>query len=281
MRSIASLFLRNRRIGIDISESYIKFVRLERGARGLGVAEFGERAYADEHGLATALGALKKKHGISSARVAVFAAETELPFSVEKACAAAGIVVRSLDGEAESAAHAAVHAGDTLPRIVVDIRDGHAGLCLFWRGTSYFETLIPYAGGRAVTEAVAESLNVPFADAEAAKIAHGLHQELGAGLGAAFAVAGYLRDEIAACMREWHGRGGAGAPPRPPIASIVLTGGGANLKGLPEFLASGLSLPVIRADVWRNLAFPERGVPALAKNESLRYAAAIGAALSN
>lgn len=64
------------------------------------------------------------------------------------------------------------------------------------------------------------------------------------------------------------------------IATILLSGGGSNLKGLPEFLSGQLKIPVKRTNPWINILPPPlKGWPEMPPEESLRYTTAIGLAL--
>lgn len=64
-----------------------------------------------------------------------------------------------------------------------------------------------------------------------------------------------------------------------PVTRILLVGGNASLRGLPEFLTVSLSIPVERADVFANMAPRDNWMPPLDFAESLTYGTAIGLAL--
>ncbi|MBI2450379.1 MAG: pilus assembly protein PilM [Candidatus Nealsonbacteria bacterium] len=64
------------------------------------------------------------------------------------------------------------------------------------------------------------------------------------------------------------------------VARIILCGSGANLKGLDDFLAQKLNLPVALGNPWVNiLPHPLKEVPELSYGDSLKYTAALGLAL--
>jgi len=64
------------------------------------------------------------------------------------------------------------------------------------------------------------------------------------------------------------------------IEEILLCGGGALLKGLPEFLTVHLNLPVKLGNPWVNiLPQPLKEVPLLSYSHSLKYTTALGLAL--
>jgi Tfp pilus assembly PilM family ATPase len=61
---------------------------------------------------------------------------------------------------------------------------------------------------------------------------------------------------------------------------IILSGGGANLKGLDQFLSKELNLPVVLGNPWVNiLADPNTRVPEGYLRRSLSYATVLGLAL--
>ncbi|GAH90129.1 unnamed protein product, partial [marine sediment metagenome] len=64
------------------------------------------------------------------------------------------------------------------------------------------------------------------------------------------------------------------------IKKILLCGRGANLKGLTDFVSSGLKIPVELGNPWINiLPEPLKQVPELVFEESLGYTTALGLAL--
>ena len=69
-------------------------------------------------------------------------------------------------------------------------------------------------------------------------------------------------------------------PEREDVKKIFISGGGANLKGLSDFLSSGLEIPVVLGNPWINiLPEPLKDVPELPFEESLKYTTALGLAL--
>ena len=64
------------------------------------------------------------------------------------------------------------------------------------------------------------------------------------------------------------------------IKEILISGGGANLKGLVEFLREKLNISVKLANPWINILPPPlKGLPELPFKESLKYTTALGLAL--
>ena len=63
------------------------------------------------------------------------------------------------------------------------------------------------------------------------------------------------------------------------VEKIILCGGDANLKGLPQYFSSELHLPVELGNPWINIASFEDYIPEIEFNDALTYSTAIGLAL--
>lgn len=86
-----------------------------------------------------------------------------------------------------------------------------------------------------------------------------------------------IASELSIRMHYWHTRD-TDTHTR-ALSQIILAGGSANLKGLPEYLRAKLEIPVVRANVWQNAFSLEDRVPKISLRESYGYAPAIGLAL--
>jgi Tfp pilus assembly PilM family ATPase len=83
-----------------------------------------------------------------------------------------------------------------------------------------------------------------------------------------------VKDELATRMQYWHIRNGNAEERR--ISSILLLGGSANLKGLPNYLTESLGVTSVRANVWENSFSLDDFVPPIDKRLSYGFATAIG-----
>ena len=64
------------------------------------------------------------------------------------------------------------------------------------------------------------------------------------------------------------------------ISKIILCGGGANLRGFPQFLSKRLKIPVVCGNPWVNILKPPiKSIPDLSYKESLTYVTVLGLAL--
>jgi Tfp pilus assembly PilM family ATPase len=87
-----------------------------------------------------------------------------------------------------------------------------------------------------------------------------------------------IREEILRRLDYWQTRAVASGA-HEPVSRALIIGGNATLKGLPEYLAAGLKMPVDLGDVFTNLASRDHWLPPVDYTESLAYATAIGLAL--
>ncbi|MFA4890625.1 MAG: type IV pilus assembly protein PilM [Candidatus Paceibacterota bacterium] len=84
-----------------------------------------------------------------------------------------------------------------------------------------------------------------------------------------------VKDEISRHIIFWNSHM-EGSDAEKTISKIILCGGEANLKGLPEYLSHELKLPVEPSNPWVNLISFEKEIPELGIEESLGYAVAMG-----
>ncbi len=87
-----------------------------------------------------------------------------------------------------------------------------------------------------------------------------------------------FRDELKRHIEYWN-HAPADDIPRPPITSVVLSGGNANMRGLVEYISDNTGLIVEPANVWRNLFSLDTYVPPMLKAESLEFSTAVGLAI--
>jgi Tfp pilus assembly PilM family ATPase len=118
-------------------------------------------------------------------------------------------------------------------------------------------------------------------EAEGLKIKYGLvgGEKEAALHNAIFPVITNLRTQLLRHYTYWqthHGEKVGGG-----IECIYLTGGGANLRGIEEYLSTELDVAVKIANPWVNVASFETEIPPIPLAESHGYTATIGLALRN
>ncbi|TSC98173.1 MAG: hypothetical protein Greene101447_136 [Parcubacteria group bacterium Greene1014_47] len=148
-----------------------------------------------------------------------------------------------------------------------------------------FTASIPVASHQ-FTAAISKALGVNFAKAEELKKAYGLKQRGKSEGGKVFeSLVPSLVDlveQVKKYMEYYasHATHQHLLKEERTIQKVLLTGGGANLPGLLEFLESELNTKASIGDAWVNIASKPFGkLPSLPFEESLRYATALGLAL--
>jgi Tfp pilus assembly PilM family ATPase len=191
----------------------------------------------------------------------------------------AGFTVRSFEYDSQALARAIVPSGETGSSLIADIGATDTTVIITSRGMVVYTAPIVF-GGTSVIDALTDELGISIEEAHAIKREHGLsasgaHKDIFCAMEAGISV---LRDDIAKHYIGWHAsKKKLGIPAM--IDRIYLSGEYGSLIGLAEYLSASLKMPVVVADPWINCLSYEQVIPMLSTEESLNYAAAIGAAL--
>lgn len=193
-------------------------------------------------------------------------------------CRRASVVPLSFEVEAQAVARAVIRTGDEGTYLIVDFGKIRTGIGIYGQGSLLLTTTVDI-GGQDLDHAI---LSV-HKDADAEEMIR-LKNECGILDTDEPEVARALRIPITALKEELFSRIGywnerAVEHNLQPLEKIILTGGIANLAGLPEFLTEELGIPAVRAEVWQNAFSIEKTVPTMTKRYSYGYATAIGLAL--
>ncbi len=191
-----------------------------------------------------------------------------------------GITPKAFEFESQSMARAIIPRGDKGTFLVADVGKMVTDIFVVVNGIVQFSASLDI-GGHLLTQAIERSLKVTYEEAEAMKIKSGLisgAKERGL-QEAMLPVIADLRARLMQHYSYWqtHHNEKAGGN----IELMYLTGGGANLKGMSEYLSIGLDVKVVIANPWVNVASFEQYIPPLPLRESHGYTAAIGLALRN
>jgi type IV pilus assembly protein PilM len=191
-----------------------------------------------------------------------------------------GIIPRAFEFESQATARAIVPRGDNGTFLVVDIGKMITDVFVVANGVVQFSASLDI-GGHYLTQAIEKAMKVSYDEAEALKVKHGMvHGEASAEVESAMLpVVSDLRTRLVRHYSYWqthHGEKVGGN-----IECVFVTGGGANMKGMTEYLAMGLDAKVIIANPWVNVCSFEEYIPPLSMRESHGYTAAIGLALRN
>ena len=151
--------------------------------------------------------------------------------------------------EVFSTARASLGAG-IAPVAVLDIGAATTKLYVVERGIVR-ESHILNHGGQELTLSIASAQGITVAEAEELKRLHGLLPAGGEKLRSSIeSTLNYLLSEVNRSLLSYEQRAGKA------IATIVTTGGGATLKGLPEFMQTKLAASVERADPFAKTRAP-------------------------
>ncbi len=191
-----------------------------------------------------------------------------------------GITPKAFEFESQAMARAIVPHNDKGTFLVVDIGKVVTDVFVTANGAVQFSASLDI-GGHNLTQAIEKALHVDYEEAEELKITHGL---LGGAKQEALhealqVVMSDLRTRLMRHYSYWqthHGDKVGGN-----IETIYLTGGGANLRGVAEYIGMAVDVKVKIANPWINVASFERYIPPLPLHVAHAYTAAIGLALRN
>lgn len=194
----------------------------------------------------------------------------------------AGIELLSLEVEARSVARAVSSSEADEPiELLVDFGQTRTGFAVLKRGIPIFTSTVP-VGGDSLIGSVQKALSISSQEAEHFSNFEGLASEDPAkksGKEALVSTASALSDEVARHYHYWDTRRGDKGERVTPVGRIVLVGGSANARGLPEYIAGRVQAPVSLGNVWRHVCDFNEYIPPIERRASLQYATAIGLAL--
>lgn len=195
---------------------------------------------------------------------------------------AAGISLLSLEVEARSIARAvSARSADEPITLLVDFGRTRTGFAVVKKGFPIFTSTVE-VGGEQMTHALIETLKVTPQQAEDFKNEHGLVQAPDAvtkGIEVVSGTASALADEVARHYHYWDTRRNDRGERMTPLGKVILVGGSANLKGLPEYVASRVHAPTEVGNVWQHVTDFNAYIPPIDRRSSLQYATAVGLAL--
>jgi len=191
-----------------------------------------------------------------------------------------GITPASFEIEASSLARAVIPTGDTETSMVVDFGRTRTGISIVDNGILHF-TSTSEMGSDMITKAVEKNFSLSPEEAYKMKNEKGMtknksDQEF---FRAILPTISILRDEINKLYIYWHTHYIGNDDTKRKVKKIILCGGGANLRGLTDYLSVSLKCKVIIADPWINVNSYDEYIPELNLNESLGYSTAIGLAM--
>ena len=201
-------------------------------------------------------------------------------FSIKKA----GLFPVALEIESQAVARAIIKKEVSLkPVLIVDLGAVRTNLIVH-SGYSLRVTFLNPISAKGFTEMISKTLGVSFAQAEKLKLKYGIDSTQQEGKKVFEALIPPLTDLMEQIKKylnyyqthTFHEH----LSESQGVEQILLSGGGANLKGLKQFLSKELKMRVETGNPWVNiLSDVPREIPSLSFEKSLEYTTAIGLAL--
>lgn len=213
-------------------------------------------------------------------KVAVTAYGKETIQSYYEACTQAGFQPLAFEVEAQAMIHSTIPRNCTGAVMLVDFGKTRTGIGIVYDNVLLYTSTIDI-GGDQLSQALRKVLGEDTAEKaltikkNTEGLIHGatssvVHDTL-------MSTMSVVRDELTTRMQYWHLRNNADPDRR--LSQVILSGGSANLKGLPAYLTESLGVPVTRANVWEHMFSFSQTIPPIDKRHSLGYATAIGLAI--
>jgi len=171
------------------------------------------------------------------------------------------------------------------PILIIDFGETRTSFIIFAGSCVRFTSTIPVSS-QGFTESIAKKLGIKQVEAEKLKAKYGLKSKGEKGkkqakevFNALIPLMTDLVEQIKSCFDYYltHAKHEHMPPNCKGIEKIILCGGGVDLRGLSDFLADELKIPVNLADPWINLGLPKKKL--LPNKELLAYSTALGLAI--
>jgi type IV pilus assembly protein PilM len=209
----------------------------------------------------------------------------------------AGLQPKAFEIESQAISRAIVkNELSPFPVLLIDFGATRTSFIIFSGYSLRFTASIPVSSQK-FTEAISKTLKIDLAEAENLKIKYGIEEKIKVKLKnekseiekenseifeALIPSFTDLAEQIKKYINYYqsHAQHEHLPPNGKAISKIILCGGGANLRGLVEFLTAELKIPTEMGNPWINILPKElREVPELPYEKSLAFTAALGLAL--
>jgi len=221
-----------------------------------------------------------ERDGEEGTEIAVLVFPKEAAEKYVEAFTHAGLTLLSLEIEASSIARAiTADTQDDRVTLLVDFGRTRTGFAVLRHGVPIFTSTVEI-GGESATQSLAKKLGLSPEELEKFKDEEGLRAKPGSpGLDALSGTASAFADEVARHYHYWDTRRDKKTDRAMHVGSLVLVGGGANLKGITDFIARRVHAQTDRGDIWGNVCSFEEYIPPIDYRTALQYATAVGLAL--
>lgn len=194
----------------------------------------------------------------------------------------AGLTPCILEVESQATIRAFTKNSQKLPpTALVDFGETKTNLIIYSGNSIRFTVTISTSSGQ-LTKAISESLKISLEEAEKLKIQYGLEKNVGKKTEDLASIVIPILHDLVEQIKKYFGFYQGHSfheyfPLDGSIKKIILCGGGANLKGLVEFMSKELKIPVELGDSFLNVA-KDKNTPFPYKR-SLSFGTVIGSAL--
>lgn len=160
--------------------------------------------------------------------------------------------------------------------LIVDIGAEKTSFIITKKNIPYFTSSIPFSSS-GITDVISSQMNVSHDEAEKIKLAQGIEHALENN--AIFnMMRPFLENLSVEIEKTIDFYKTMSKEKREDINKIIISGGGANLKGLIPYFSTRLSREVVFGSPWVNLNLG-KNLPPISRNDSARYATAVGLAM--
>lgn len=192
----------------------------------------------------------------------------------------ADLVPLSAEIEGQASARSLLDDSEKGTIFILDIGRSEASLAIVHNGLLAFTATLDH-GGDDMTRAIAQKLGVSYQEAEKLKREEGFvrSKEASSVYQAMLPTVEALKDAIEKHNLYWQMHSVRENVVEDTISRVVLAGGNANIRGLPEYFENALDVTIEMGDVWRNVFSVDDVIPPIHYMKSFEYATAIGLGL--
>lgn len=177
-------------------------------------------------------------------------------------CKKAGIIPCILEVESHAIARALLKSGKDIPPVIlIDLGCNSTSFIIFSDDSIHFTSSIPISSQQ-LTNAISDNFGINVHKAETLKIKYGLDKKEKEHYNIDKIITPILHDLVIQIKKyidfyyrhEFHGN----SLPKDKIEKIILSGGGANLKNISDFLSKELEISVELGNPFTNIILPKK-----------------------
>jgi type IV pilus assembly protein PilM len=210
-------------------------------------------------------------------RVLTVAVSREIIDDIVSVLSLADLEVYGLEMESISCARSLIPQNTSAKEtsMIVDIGARKTSFIISEGTTPCFTSSVPFSS-RAILEIIVGKMNIPREEAEKFESGRGIEFSLEDS--SVFNVVKPLLESLAAEIEKTTDFYKSMSKESTDISRIILSGTGANIRGIIPYLAARLNRDIILGDPWTNLNFGNH-LPIIDRDSSLGYSTAVGLAL--